>query len=499
MTTPSEQPGAPSEQPGGQSEQPGAQSEVPGAPSDVPGGQSDVPPGVLDFDPERMRELGYWVVDRTIEHLATLRDRPAISSAPFDELVAVLGGPPPRQGQPVEEGLRLLADVALENQQHGDHPRFFSRVPGPSSPVGVLGEWLATGMQSITSSWGGGSGTATLEVVALGWLRDALGLPPESEGVLVSGGSMANITALIAARAHVGPGLVYVSDQTHSSIVRGLRAMGWTDDQIRVLPTDSSYRLSPDALREAVTSDQAAGRQPRIVVGTAGCTNTGSIDDLPGLADVCAAHGMWLHVDGAYGGPAALAADRNGILGLERVDSFALDPHKWLFQPYDIACVWVARPGGLERTYAMHPEYLRDTQAGSMDLHNRGLELTRRSRAAKLWLTLRTYGLDTLVAAIGRGITSGQEAQRLIEQQPDLEIVTPASLGVVTFAVRGLDDAGHSAIAAAITADGYAALSSTVLSGRTVLRMCTISPRTTREDLERTVELIVTTAASEFR
>lgn len=461
-------------------------------PPDEPG----VPPTVLDFDPERMRELGYWVVDRTIEHLSTLRERPAISRSSFEDLTAVLGGPVPRQGRPVEEGLRLLADVALENQQHGDHPRYFARVPGPSSPVAVLGEWLATGMQSIASSWVGGSGTATLEIVALDWLRDALGLPPASEGVLVSGGSMANITALIAARTQVGPGVVYLSDQTHSSILRGVRAMGWPDNQVRVVPTDRAYRLSVERLRVAVADDLTAGWSPRIVVATAGSTNTGAIDDLLGIADLCTEYGMWLHVDGAYGGPAALAADRSGIRGLERVDSFALDPHKWLFQPYDIACVWVGRPGVLEQAFAMYPEYLRDTQAGSMDLHNRGLELTRRSRAAKLWLTLRTYGLDTLADAIGRGIASAQRAQSLIEQQPELEIVTPASLGVVTFVVRGAEDAGHSAIAAAVTADGYAALTSTVLSGRTVLRLCTINPRTTEEDLARTVDLIVACAAS---
>jgi len=459
--------------------------------SDEPRDGLAVPPDVLDVDPERLRALGHWVVDRTVEHLTTLGDRPALTAADHGTLMAALGGPLPRTPGDVEASLALLADVALEHQQHGDHPRYFARVPGPSSHVAVLGEWLATGMQAIASSWGGGSGTATLEVVALDWLRDALGLAPGSEGVLQSGGSMASTVALATARAENGAGVLYLSDQTHSSIRRAALVLGWSPDDIRVLPTDEHQRISPDVLRAAMEADAAAGRHPAIVVATAGTTNTGAVDDIPAIADLCAVHGAWLHVDGAYGGPAALAADRNGIQGLEHADSFVLDPHKWLFQPYDVACVWVARPGALYRTFAMHPEYLRDAQGG-VDLHNRSLELTRRSRAAKLWLTLRTYGIDALVQAVERGIALAEVAQDAVESDARLELVTPASLGVVTFAVRGLSDEGHVRTAAELTADGFAAATSTVLSGRTVLRLCTINPRTTEDDVRQTVHRLAT-------
>lgn len=455
----------------------------------------DLPEDLLDLDPEELRRLGHWVVDRTVEHLATLRDRPAISVADEEALRAALGGPVPRSGASLTEGLELLADVALENQQHGDHPRYFARVPGPSSHVAVLGEWLATGMQAIASSWGGGSGTATLEVVALDWLRDALGLAPASEGVLQSGGSMASTVALACARHENGPGVLYLSDQTHSSIKRAALVLGWADGDVRVLPTDDHQRLAPATLRAALDADAAAGLRPGVVVATAGTTNTGAVDDIPAIADLCAAHGAWLHVDGAYGGPAALAPDRSGIRGLERADSFVLDPHKWLFQPYDIACVWVARPGALYRTFAMHPEYLRDAQGG-VDLHNRSLELTRRSRAAKLWLTLRTYGIDTLVRAVDRGIALAEVAQAAVEADDRLELVTPASLGVVTFSVRGLSDDGHVQAAAELTADGFAAATSTVLAGRTVLRLCTINPRTTQDDVRATVDRLAAIGAA---
>lgn len=465
--------------------------------------EPDSPADLLDLSPQEFRRLGHWVVDRTAAHLATLRDRPAITTGDADGLAAALGLPD--GPAPVEEGLGLLADVALEHQQHGDHPRYFARVPGPSSHVAILGEWLATGMQAIASSWGGGSGTAMLELVALDRLRDALGLAPGSEGVLLSGGSMANTTALLVARAEnaggvhpsQGPGPLYLSDQTHSSIARGALAMGWPAARIRTLPTDAGGAVLVAALAEAIAADRALpARTPAgVVVATAGTTNTGAVDDLPAIAAICRAHGLWLHVDGAYGGPAALTRGRAGIAGLELADSFVLDPHKWLFQPYDIGCLWVARPGALERTFAMHPEYLRDAQGGPVDLHNRSLELTRRSRAAKLWLTLRSYGLDALAAAVHRGIELAEAAQALIDDDPRLTVVTPARLGVVTFAIAGSgDDSLPGRVAAAVTADGYAALTSTVLHGRPVLRLCTINPRTTVAEIARTLEFIAAAA-----
>ena len=453
-----------------------------------------VPPDILDLDLEELRRLGHWVVDRTVEHLSTLSDRPPISVGERVELEQLLGGALPEQGESLDETLALLADVALENQQHGEHPRYFARVPAPSAPAAILGEWLATGLQSVASSWGGGSGPTIMELTVLAWLRDGVGLASSSEGILVSGGSLASVTALLAARAERGPGVCYLSDQAHSSIVRGLRTTGWSPDEVRILPSDADFRLAPDVVREAVAQDRAVGRQPRIVVATAGTTNTGAVDDLRALGELCRELGLWLHVDGAYGGPVALLPEHGGIDGLERADSFVLDPHKWLFQPYDIAAVWIAHPGALERTFAMYPEYLRDTATGIVDLHNRSLELTRRSRAAKLWVTLRSLGRERIAAAIARGVALAEEAERLIDAVPAMQIVTSAQLGIVTFAVSGFDDAGHLSLAARVTDDGSAALTSTVLKGRTVLRLCPINPRTTTEDLSGTIARIAALA-----
>lgn len=446
------------------------------------------PSDLLDMTSEELRALGYWVVDRTIEHLSTLDDRPAITPGHASDLSDALGGPAPLAAGDVAADLALLADVALEHQQHGDHPRYFARVPGPSSPAAILGEWLATGMQSVASSWGGGSGPTTIELVTLGWLRDALGLAPESEGVMLSGGSMANATALMAARANRGAGVIYMTDQTHASIKRALLAFGQPDSDIRIVATDEEFRMDVQALQAEIARDVAGGRTPTIVVGTSGTTNTGAVDDLVALRAVCDDHGMWLHVDGAYGGPVALGKrGRTLVYDLELADSFVMDPHKWLFQPYDIALCFVAKPGLLHDTFAMYPEYLADVSGTEVDMSNRSLELSRRSRAIKLWLTLRTYGLEALGLAIDRGIALAEYAQERIGKSEVFETFTPAQLGIVTFHAPAASDANHSRAAAALTADGFAAVTSTVLRNRTVLRLCTINPKTTPEDLDGTI------------
>ncbi len=448
-------------------------------------------PDTLGLEADEMRALGYWVVDRVIEHLQGLPAEPAILKGSPDELREALGGPVPQEGAAVQEGLRTLADVALAHMQHGDHPRYFARVPGPSSYAGVLADWLGTGFNAIAASWGGGAGPATVELVTLEWLRELLGMPEGTEGVMTGGGSLANLTALAAARADRGPGVCYLSDQTHSSVLRALRTLGFPAQHIRVLPADERLRLPLDALAAAAVADAAAGERPGFVVATAGTTNSGAIDPLPEIADLCRTENLWLHVDGAYGAAAALCdAGRRALTGIERADSLVLDPHKWLFQPYDLGCVFVAHPGVLERAFRLTPDYLADVTAapGEVDLRDRGLELTRRARGLKLWLTFRAYGLVRLRAAIEQGIAAAEYAERLVAADERWEVVTPAQLGIVTFALRGGDHALHRARADALADEGFAVLTSTRLHGRPVLRLCTINPRTSPHDVAATLE-----------
>ena len=445
----------------------------------------------LGLEPEEMRRLGYRMVDLVIDHFRHKADRPAILTGTPPALQAALGGPLPEAPGDAEAAMELLVAQALTHMQHGDHPRYFARVPGPSSFAAVLGEWLATGHNAICASWVGASGPATLELIVVEWLRQLMGMPAGTEGVLVSGGSLASFTAFSAARAAIGQGVSYLTDQTHSSLARDLRAMGSTPAEIRVLASDADLRLPLGALREAIAADRAAGLRPMMVVATAGTTNTGAVDPLPELAELCRAEGMWLHVDGAYGAPAALCeAGRAVLAGLGEADSLVLDPHKWLFQPYDVGCVLVRRPGALERAFAMHPEYLKDVMGAAGEVHfgNRSLELTRRSRAVKLWLSFKTYGAGRMRAAVARGMALAEAAEAILRRSPQVwEIVTPAQLGIVTFALRHGDAVTHAERAKALSDSGYAVVTSTTLKGRSVLRLCTINPLTTEDDLEETI------------
>lgn len=449
---------------------------------------------------DEMKLLGYRVVDLVVNRLAARNSEPSILTGTPTDLRDVLGGPLPENAGDPEAALNLLADVALAHQQHGDHPRYFARVPGPSSFGAVLGEWLASGFNTIAASWGGGSGPATLELVVVDWLRQLMGFPEETEGVLVSGGSMANLTAMAVARKVCGEGAIYLSDQTHSSIMRGLDAMGISRDRIRVLTSDDKFRMPMDALQTAIREDREQRIHPMMVVGSAGTTNTGSVDPLHDIADICSANDMWFHIDGAYGAPAALTlTGKETLSGIERADSLVLDPHKWMFQPYDVGCTLVRRPGALSQTFSMTPEYLRDVKGsrGEVDFRDRSLELTRRSRAAKLWMTFRTYGVSRMREAIARSISLAEYAEhRICEQHDTWELVTPAQLGILTFALKQADGREHASRAMRLADSGFAVVSSTCLKGKDVLRLCVINPLTTESDIEQTLDRLADSASA---
>jgi glutamate/tyrosine decarboxylase-like PLP-dependent enzyme len=443
----------------------------------------------LGMSETEMRRLAHLVADLVVDHVVGVADGPAIQEASVHELMSRLNGPMPNGASSPDESIEAIVRFALERMQHGDHPRYFARVPGPSSFAGVLGDWLSTGFNVNAASWKGGSGPSSLEIIAVGWLAEALGLPSTTEGILTSGGSLANLTALGAARHELGHGTVYLSDQGHSSIVRDLKVLGYDTNDIRILTSNESMQLDPEALDAAIADDLASGRRPTIVVASAGTTNTGTIDPLTRLAAVCRSRGLWLHVDGAYGAPAALSSKlRSRFDGLDLVDSLVLDPHKWLFQPYDSGCAFVTRPGVLERTYAMLPAYLADVAAteGEINLSDRGIELSRRARGIKLWLTLKTYGLDRIREAIEQGVALAEYAQDRINASAEWELFLPASLGVVTF-VSTKEGADHAEAARRLVDTGFAAVTSTYLHGHSVLRLCTINPRSTRGDIDETL------------
>jgi aromatic-L-amino-acid decarboxylase len=456
------------------------------------GEEFNYPADTLGLEPDEMRRLGYQVVDLVIDRLAHKHGEAALTSATAEELTRLLGGPLPEQPLDADASLALLAQVALPCQQRGDHPRYFARVPGPSSFAAILGDWLATGFNSIAASWAGGAGPATLELVVTQWICQLMGFPASSEGVLLSGGSHANLTALLVARSELGPGVVYLSDQTHASLLRNLKALGLTEQHIRVLPSDEQQRIDLSTLTAAISSDRAQGLQPRAVIATAGTTNTGSIDPLPEIAQLCQREAMWFHIDGAYGAPAVLTEQgQRQLEGMALADSLVIDPHKWFFQPYDAGCLLVRHPGALERCFAMNPEYLKDVQSDSceVDFRNRSLELTRRSRATKLWLSMRTYGIERFRLAIAQGMAAAEYAESYLRCTPERwDVVSPAQLGIVCFALRGANAAEHERRAQRLTDSGLACVSTTVLQGSSVLRLCTINPLTTEQDIAATLD-----------
>jgi len=456
----------------------------------------------LTLTREEKRTLGYRVIDMLVEHFEQLPGKPVAHGSDRASLEATLREPLPEQGaRPLDVLAQLERDV-FGAIAHVDHPRFFAFVPGPSNFVGVMADALAAGFNVFAGTWLEASGPAQVELVVLDWLRQACGLPSSAGGLFVSGGSMANITTLAVARHvrlddRIDGAVVYCSDQTHSSIDRGLRVLGFRDDQLCKIASDGAFRLDVVALRHAVETDRAAGRIPFCVVANAGTTNTGAIDPIPVLVDVCREEGLWLHVDGAYGAGAVLCERGRGLLdGLGRVDSLALDPHKWLFQPYEIGCVLVREERWLREAFHILPEYLQDTaeKRGEVNFCDRGIQLTRGFRALKLWMSLKVFGGAAFREALNHGFELAEVAEATVGAMPDWEVTTPAQMGIVTFryapdgmATEKVEWLNRGLVEEMIR-DGFAMVSSTVLRRQTVLRMCTINPRATAGDVRETIQ-----------
>ena len=457
----------------------------------------------LALSAESMRELGYLVVDIVAENLATLAERPVSLTGSRPELEAALREPPPAGPRAPDEVLEIVRDVVLENMIHVDHPRNFGFVPGPGNYVGALADFLTSGFNVFAGTWLEASGPAQIEIVTIDWLKELCGLPGSARGLFVSGGSAANLTSLMIARQEKLPdgpagGVAYCSDQTHSSMERAFRILGFTARQVSRIETDSRYRLSLEALQKAIDADRADGKKPFCVVANAGTTNTGAVDPLPELSELCRREDLWLHADGAYGAVAVLSPTyRHRLEGLGYVDSLSLDPHKWLFQPYEIGCVLVRDGELLSKHLEAHPEYLQDVKAGEEEVNfcDLGFQLTRQFRALKLWMTIQLFGLDHIRAAIERGIRAAEAAEGYARGYSELEVVSAAELGVVSFRylAKSSDDlnAFNLELSKAVIVDSFCLASSTELNGKVVLRMCTINPRTTDDDLRKTVERIV--------
>lgn len=450
----------------------------------------------LELSPAAMRELGYRVIDMIAAHFEQLSEKHVGRKGDPAVLRPSLRCPAPQTPTPVDQILARLEREIFPNILNVGHPRFFAFVPIPSNYVSVLADALAAGFDVFNGSWLGGSAAAALELAVIDWFRQWCGFPETAGGLFVSGGSMANLTALVAAR-HIrlddrtDRAVIYYSDQTHSSIDRALRVIGFLPEQIRRIESDTGFRLPVERLRAHIGHDRAAGLRPFAVIANAGTTNTGAIDPLPEIAAFCRAENLWMHIDGAYGA-AAVISDRGRPLlqGIELADSLSFDPHKWLFQPLECGCVLLRDAAHLKSTYRIMPEYLVDVHRNIAEVNpcDYGIQLTRSFRALKVWMSLHYFGLDAFRAAIARGFELAEIAERKIRTLPDWEIVAPAHMAIVCFRRRNAGESFYERMHDAMLTGGFALATSTVLHGQTVLRLCTINPRTSEDDIHRTID-----------
>ncbi|HEX3303941.1 MAG TPA: aminotransferase class I/II-fold pyridoxal phosphate-dependent enzyme [Thermomicrobiales bacterium] len=480
----------------------------------APGTEIDHEAGgaALQLPPDEMRTFGYAVVDSIVDHLASLREQPTARWADRPTMDARLWQSAPEHATDPREVLdRTVRDVLTDGHRNS-HPRYFGYVPNPSNYVGAMADALASGFNIFSGMWMGSPGAAETELLVTDWMRDWCGLPDSGGGILLSGSSMANLVGIATARyARFGHdaeaarrGTIYYSDQAHSSVAKGARMIGVGLDRMRKVPSDDDFRLSMDSLAETVRSDRAAGLEPYCVIAAAGTTNTGAIDPLPELADFCAAEGIWLHADGAFGAAAVLSQNgKRWLAGLERVDSIALDAHKWLFQPIECGCLLVRDVRTLREAFYERPEYLRDADTADAEVNfsDMGPQLTREFRALKLWMSIQVFGMEAIRAAVERGIALAELAEREIRDAGIWEMITPAQISVLTFryAPSNLTEQQinrlNARIAHATLEDGYAALSTTELRGKTVLRMCITNPRATEAEIRETVRRLGVYAA----
>jgi aromatic-L-amino-acid/L-tryptophan decarboxylase len=467
-----------------------------------------MPRSPLDLDYDTMRRLGHLVADTVAEHLSTLRQQPAYATLGPGDAHGLVDRHAPAQGTDFEALLATLRDRVFPHAAREPHPGFIAYVPSCPTFPAVLGDWLATGFNFFAGVWPVAAGPNEIELVVLDWFRQWLGLPDGTSGLLTSGGSGANLTAMIAARHHVTQGdasriarlTVYASDQVHSSVTRAAWLAGVPRENVRSLATDDEFRLRVDALRDALARDRAAGRIPLMVVASAGTTNTGSVDPLGDIATLCERERVWMHVDAAYGGFAILTdTGRRALAGIERADSITLDPHKWLFVPFECGCLLARDPHRLKAAFQIFPEYLADAQSGheAVNFADYGEQLTRYSRALKVWISVRYFGTDAIRDAIDRGAMLARRLEQCVRETPRLEVVSPARFGIVCFRVRpdGVPegpelDALNERVLARVVGEGRYFISSTRLRGAFALRACILGFRTAEEDIDGLVRSV---------
>ena len=464
------------------------------------------------MSPEEFRRAGHALVDWLADYRARVADLPVKPRVAPGEVRALLPAEAPLQGEPFDAILADLERIVLPGLMHWQSPNFFGYFPANTSAPSILGELLSAGLGQQGMLWLTSPACTELESHVLDWLVDLLGLPPGFKssgaggGVIQDTASSATLCALLAAReratgytareAGVPPTLVaYCSEETHSSMDKAASIAGIGRARLRKIPTDARLAMDADALAAAVAADRAQGLQPFFVCANIGTTSSLAIDPVPALATLCRAQHLWLHVDGAMAGSAALCPEyRHLHAGLEGADSYCFNPHKWLLTNFDCDCFFVADRGPLIRALTVLPEYLRNDASASgaiIDYRDWQIPLGRRFRALKLWFVLRSYGVAGLQAFIRRHVALAGEFEQWVAAHPDFELVVPRSLNLVCFRRRGTD-ADNQSLLQRLNDSGRLFLSHTVIRGRFTLRFCVGQTYTEREHVAAAWDLIQT-------
>ncbi len=461
---------------------------------------------------EDMRTLGYAAVDAVVDHFVHQDGaKPVGQMQTRQEVSEKLDDAIPENGKPINDVMQFVIEEVLKKSNIVSHPRSFAFVPGPANYVSVLADHLATGFNIFSGGWIASPSAAMIEITTMNWLLKLFGLPVKSGGgIFTSGGSMANLTALATARNvkcgdDFSKATIYLSDQAHSSNVKAIRVLGFKKEQIRIIPTDMAFKMAINKLQNAIAKDRLEGMQPFCIIASAGTTNTGTVDPIEELATIARKEDIWLHIDAAYGGAAILTlAGKKVMKGIDKADSITVDPHKWFYQTYEIGCLLVRNHKWLSGTFTEKPEYLRDIEGNKSEInfYDHGIELTRRFRALKLYMSLKTYGLSTFRQAVQYNLSLAEELESYLRNSDKWEVVSPATLAIINFRYHPIKealsedklDSINQSIADRMMASKEALLVTTVLNGQIVLRMCLINPRTTMQDLKETINLCETYA-----
>jgi glutamate/tyrosine decarboxylase-like PLP-dependent enzyme len=460
----------------------------------------------LDVSPKQFKrwidEAGKLVASHYREH----SESKVFAGKSPAEVQQLLDEPLPHDPQDMDSLLDEVGEKILTTITNSAGPRYFGYITGGGNQVAVLAEMIKASLNQNNLKWHSSPASTELERLVMRWVATFMGYPTSSAGVLLSGGSVANLNCLAVARKIKAPSdiseegiygsppmTVYVSEEGHSSFDKAMDMLGLGKKYLRKIAVDDEFRIDVDQLEAQIRADKNAGFQPICAIAVAGTTNTGAVDDLDAVADICQRYNLWYHVDAAYGGPAAKVEGTSDLFsGIEKADSVVVNPHKWLYVPFEAGGALVKNPDHLRKTFSTVPDYLKSDEqnGGRTDLMEYNLPLTKEFKALKVWMTLKAYGATRLREEITSDMKKAKYLSQLVEADESLELMAPVPLSIVCFRYNpgGMEDATldslNDEIIQEIESEGRVFLTGTQIKGKTVLRVCFINPRTEKEDIQ---------------